>query len=182
MILRDVLKYAVLYLGYADTIDLDDRQTNEDNSKELKTLVRCANLVYHELLSDYLPIFKKEKICFDKGFFPYTNLEEQILNIYSLKAFGEEVVYKTDATGIYCDEKQAEITYGILRDNLKLDSYIDIDGRITPKIFSLGVASEFCLINNLYEENLTFEKKYKESLKELLRKKSEIRVKSRGWY
>lgn len=181
MILRDVLKYAILYLGYADTIDLDDRSVNENNNKDVKTLVRCANLTYNELISDYLPIYKTETIEFKGGFCPYTALSEAIIDVFSLKN-GENIPYKLDATGIYADTKKAEIVYSYSVDNLRLDSEIELGAKITAKAFSLGVCAEFCLINNLFEESIAFEKRYKANLKELLRKKSEMRVKSRRWY
>ncbi len=181
MILRDALKYAVFYLGYDDVIDLSNKQVTEKTSKELRTLVKSANLTYSELICEYLPIYKKEKIRFTEGFFPFSELEDTVSSVFSLKKQGENVKYSLDAMGIYANEKEADLVYGIMPSEVGLDGVLDIDGRISPKVFSLGVCAEFCMINNLFEESVAFEKRYKDSLSEVLRKKTEIRIKPRRW-
>ncbi len=181
MILRDALKYAVLYLGYDDVIDISNKDVTEKTNKDVRTLVRCANLTYTELICEYLPIYKKEKIRFTNGYFPFSELEDSIANIYSLKKGVENVKYSADATGIYSDDTEAELVYGVMPTQVGLDGVLDIDGRISPKVFSLGVCAEFCMINNLFEESVAFEKRYKDSLNEMLRKKTEIRIKPRRW-
>ena len=98
MILRDALKYAVLYLGYDDVIDISNKDVTEKTNKDVRTLVRCANLTYTELICEYLPIYKKEKIRFTNGYFPFSELEDSIANIYSLKKGVENVKYSADAT------------------------------------------------------------------------------------
>lgn len=181
MTTRNVLKYAILYLGYDDKIDLDDKSVNENTVPELKTLLRCANLTYQELFSDYFPAFKSEKIKFTNGFIPYSELQERIIDIYGLYNNGN-VKFVADALGIHADVDEAEITYSYALPELKLDSVIEIDGRLTGKIFALGICAEYCIINNLFDESINFDSRYKEGLKSLLRKKTDIMIKPRRWY
>lgn len=181
MTTRSVLKYAILYLGYDDKINLDDPNVTEETVPELKTLLRCANLTYQELFSDYFPAFKSEKITFTNGFIPYCELEERLIDIYGLYNNGN-VKYVADALGIHADVSDAEITYSYVLPELKLDSIVQIDGRLTGKLFALGICAEYCIINNLFDESINFERRYKEGLKSLLRKKTDIMVKPRRWF
>lgn len=180
MLLKNVLKYAILYLGYSDQIDLDNPSTTVDSVKELKMLVRCANLTYQELLTDFFPAYITERVKFTNGFLPYTDLSEEIIDIRGLNN-GGSIKYTADAMGIYADVDYADLTYSYMLPELTLDSYVGIDGRLTAKVFALGICAEYCLINNLFTESIAFDSRYREGLKNLLKKKTEIRLKERRW-
>lgn len=182
MKVNDVLKIVLLYLGYIDEYDLSREDTYNHPDKVLSSLIRCINLVNSELTSDYLPLVTLENVEEINNEILYENLNKPIINILSIKQNGVELMYKALPDRLLLDTSGiVEVVYSYLPEYVNYGDEIEYKSRITARTFALGVCAEYALINNLFEESIAFERRYKDALKIAVRKKSEIRVKARRW-
>ncbi|MBP5242834.1 MAG: hypothetical protein J6Z36_03995, partial [Clostridia bacterium] len=56
------------------------------------------------------------------------------------------------------------ITYTYAPENKAISGNSDYGGRVSARLLAYGVASEYCLIAGLYDEALSWDKKYKDAL------------------
>ena len=178
MKLKEVIEICLTYLGDEDpTISSSTKTT-----AKIKLLVRCANIVLKEIASDYLPL-TESKVCLVRdGEVEYTALDHRVREILGVKSKGNEVEWealpsklKTDADG------EIEIKYSYLPLDIDLDDDCDVNVRVSPVCLALGTCAEYCLIDGAYEQAVTFNDKFMDSLAIACRNNREKKVKGRVW-
>lgn len=182
MNVREILDTAVGYLGLENlTFSLDCPVVLSD-SRAIK-LMRAANLVVSEIASEYFPLLKEENIETENGIIEYTTLSERLLDVISLKnSSGENVRFKLFPTYLKTREGgEFTLTYQYMPPTLDVTSALPYDIKISPRLFALGICSEYCLLSGMYEEGVMFDKKYREAIRAALSFKGEHKVASRRW-
>lgn len=183
MLLKEVITTALTYLG-DEEIALDGSIVNHP---KLNTILRCANIVVKEIASDYLPLTAEEQVEVKDGKISYDLLSRRALEVLSVKDV------KTDVKSLFrhtpsClelvnkDVKKANVKYNYMPADAGVDDECPISPLVSAKTVAMGVCSEFCLIEGMYEQSVMFSDRYKEDLRSAVRKKGEIRIKPRRWY
>ena len=188
MTIKSILKIAGLFLNKNDMISALDLENISSASQsvqdEINFLVKCLNLAYQEVASDYIPLLYKEKVTLTDGKLNFSGLTKTIVDVVSLKdKNGFRVKYQSFPSYLQTNENEVEITYKYQPEDLtSLSSTIEsFAGRVSEKLLAFGTLMEYCFILGLYEDAEIWEKRFKDSLKLRARKKSGLKLPSRRW-
>lgn len=183
MLLKEIIMTALTYLG-DEEIAIDN---NIVKHPKLNTLVRCANIVIKEIATDYLPLAMIEQVEVKDGRISYDALSRRVLEVLSVKDMNTDIktVFRHTPCNIELvnkNIKRAEVKYNYMPTDVELDEECPLSPLISAKTAAMGVCSEFCLIEGMYEQSIVFSDRYKEDLRCAVRKKGEIKIKPRRWY
>ena len=188
MTIKSILKIAGLFLNKNDMISALDLENISSASQsvqdEINFLVKCLNLAYQEVASDYIPLLYKEKVTLTDGKLNFSGLTKTIVDVVSLKdKNGFRVKYQSFPSYLQTNENEVEITYKYQPEDLtSLSSTIEsFAGRVSEKLLAFGTLMEYCFILGLYEDAEIWEKRFKDALLVRSRKKSGMKLPSRRW-
>lgn len=182
MLVKDIIVLACDFteneeLGKA--IKNSDSLTDEQNSI-CDSLVKCFNLIYNEIASEYLPIIKVEKVKPVGSRVEYSTLSGDVCQILSISdCSGERLKFKAFQDYVMVDANEIEIIYQVYPSELTLSS--EFDTTLTERIFAYGIAREYYFMQTLFDEADIWEERFKNSLQVLSRKKSEVKMPRRRW-
>ncbi len=188
MQVKEILELACVFLGMDEVLE-DEYFTgnpeggDDSTEKEISKLLKCLNLIVNEISSDYLPLLTEEDVVFNDEKLYYTELDKTILEVFSLKDFnGRAISFKTFPEYISANVQNALLTYSFQPQELEQDDVIIYyGGKIPPRVYAYGVAMEYLFISSQSDEAHIWEKRYKDCLCEIVRKKSETKLPSRRW-
>lgn len=183
--IEDVLNSTKLYDESFDVLDEDTTLTSETNiDKTFNLLIRCFNLVYSEIATDYLPLINKQEIEVKNGQFELKNLNKNFYKLVKL----EDKNFNSVNCEIYNDilyslDGEYSLVYCYKPSFVTLNSEIDdFNGKITDRVLAYGLNKEYCYILGLYEDAESYKTKFEESLKSLnVIKKNIVLKNKRRW-
>lgn len=188
MIVKDIIKIACLFLGkenFENLTELGGNETSTDSQKkELALLLKCLNLTYSEIASDYVPLLCCENIQTENGKIMFCDLTKNFCELKSLKdENGYRLKYKLFPDYILTDASKVEITYSYLPTALtSYESLVEnFSKKVSEKILAFGLAMEYCFISGLYDDAEMWEKRFKDALFIKNNKKTEIKLPRRRW-
>jgi hypothetical protein len=180
MLLKNVLKKAAVMVGL--DIDFDDENAAQDRDVDL--LVKCAAVVFGEIAAEYLPFICEEDIPFaagDGAF--YANFSHPPVNIVSVKSAGVNVGYAVFPDRVVVKGAAGNsLTFRYVYsppEVFEIDSDLTVNPALTERTAALGIAAEYALVNGMFNESILYDRRYKDSLRNAVRKRGEIRVKAR---
>jgi hypothetical protein len=184
----NIIKNACVFLQKDELIDTTelggDSTSTEAQKKELNMLLRCLNLVYNQIATDYIPLIKTEKITPINGEILFSDLDKKILDIKRIQdKFGIRVNYKLYPDKILTINGEVEITYSyepeeITSLEMDMESFSE---KLTERVMAYGVAMEYSFISGLHDDASIWETRFKDGLLIAARKKSESRLPNRRW-
>ncbi len=183
MLLKEVIMTALTYLG-DEEVALDGELVRHP---KLNLLTRCANIVLKEIATDYLPITIEEEAVVKEGRISYDAFSRRVLEVLTVKDAKTEIksVFRHTPSALEIankDMKRAKVKYNYTPADIDLGEQCPVSPLVGVKTVAMGVCSEFCLIEGMYEQSVMFSERYKEDLRGAVRKKGEIRIKPRRWY
>lgn len=185
MKVKDILKNACLFIGEKElalALEAETPSLEGKDEEKVDVLLRCFNLVNQEIASDYLPFLYTEKIDVNNSILSFEDLSKTLINVYELKGnFGKSVRYKLYPNYLEVFGRAKSITYSFLPSDFTLTDEFEFYNGLSARIYAYGVASEYLLCDGLSEDAEIWEKRFKESLFVLSRKKSETRLPKRRW-
>ena len=185
MTIKEILISTAAFLGRSDIIDYLDKGVtvnNEQCEKEVKMMVRCANLVINELALEYLPLKFIETAESNGGIIYFGSLSKNILQVLNIfDEYDNKISYKLHADYVKTKPERVKIEYTYIPDTYAIDDVIGYAEKDLPlRAIGYGVASEFSIISGLYDEGVMWDKRYKDSLSNLVFPKS-VTAKKRNW-
>ncbi|MBE5745764.1 MAG: hypothetical protein E7359_00540 [Clostridiales bacterium] len=197
MKLREVIKLSSIMLNidevlngdkiYDESYDLiDEKSINTSNSVEernLNLLVKCFNLVYTELATDYFPLITMETIKIENGSFNLNNLSNIFYKIVKIEC-NDNLVDKFDIYDniLYLKNGEYKIVYAYTPVKVSLNSELNtFNGKISDRVFAYGLNKEYCFISGLYSEAESYRTKFEECLKSASVLKHSIKLPKRRW-
>jgi len=184
----EIIKLTATYLQLEDVLELSEfggqvQTPSEQTNKNLNLLLRCLNLVYNEIATEYIPLKHSEYITVTNEKFDYINLNKNIVDVLSLVTTDNKTAkYKTYPTHLKLRNGDYNIEYSYLPVKVTLEeSTENFANKITERIFAYGVASEYCVISGLYDEASLWQKRFKDSVLISSRKKTELVMPARRW-
>lgn len=182
MKLNEVLDIAIMYLNLSDELNVTGAVRTPVNNKKLKSLLRCANVVYSEIASDYMPLKDSITLNVSENKVSYQSFPRRVIDVVKVIIDGVNVKYimypnylRVEAQG------NVEIDYHYLPEDIALDDELDYSVKLAPTTFAAGIAAEYALINNMYEEAVAFERKFREGLRSNSTVKKSQHIKGRRW-
>lgn len=187
MLLKDIIKEAATLLKLDAVLSLPEmggNQTDAQAEKELELLKDCVNLVLNEIASDYVPLEFIEEVLVSDRKIPYTALSKTALRVKSVKnGKGRDCYFKVYPSYIYTDcDGVCRIEYCYIPVSAQnLDDTLEYNQRVTSRLIAYGTAREYCLIMSMYEEALSFDGRFKDSLQNAVRQNTVLKIPKRLW-
>lgn len=201
MKLREIIKLSSIMLGLDDILTMeelynasfditdedsylqDKEETNAVNVRNLILLVRCFNLAYSEIATDYVPLKFKETIEVTSGYINLDDLKKKfykLINIENIK--NKKTEYEMYSNKIYLENGTYVVTYNYIPEFATLNTELEtFDGKILDRVFAYGLNKEYCYISGLYSEAESWKNKFEDSLKLVLLKQN-FTLKKRRWF
>jgi hypothetical protein len=182
MTVKEVVKLA------AEALDREDLSAEADAagdlSGELKSLVRCYNLVENEIALDHLPLRSEEILYARADEIPYTDFSRAPVRVLRVRdGAGRDLSFQTfpDRLKLRDPCAQAAVTYSYAPPQKGLGDRSEFSGRVSARMMSLGVACEFCLTNGRYQEAALWEKRFHDALRAASVLRRKLCIRSRRW-
>lgn len=182
MKIKDVLALAAADLGREDLVALVNDCAGSP-SGELSSLLRCYHLVENEIALDYFPLYKEESLPVTDGAIPYRDFAFAPVEVERVTAEGRELCFEplSDRLRVEGTALRARVRYRYSPAEKAWTDDSEFSGKISARLLSFGVASEFCLSAGQFGEAATWEKKYREALKAAHIVRKRLVVRSRRW-
>lgn len=201
MKLREIIKLSSIMLGLEDVLTMEelynesfditdensylqnDEETNAINVRNLNLLVRCFNLAYSEIATDYVPLKFKETIHVALGYFDLDNLTKKFYKLIKIEnSKGRNAEYEIYSNKIYLENGTYTIIYNYIPNFATLNTELEtFDGKILDRVFAYGLNKEYCYISGLYSEAESWKNKFEDSLKLVLLKQN-FDLPKRRWF
>lgn len=180
MKIKDVVGECLIKMGQTD---FSNEQTLDAQQTELKNkLLAAINIVYREIVSEYLPLYKTETVDFSSGKIASSSLSEKILYPVKVIKNKEKQSFFTGADGVYCDiDGEAEITYAYMPSSPLAFSDEINDMRLTIGALSDGALGEYYFQNKMFDLAKSFDSDFRAQIGVLRYKGKNIRVKAGRW-
>lgn len=189
MTVKEIIKNVCIYLGKEELLnssffETDGKELSKEQTKDINKMVECINYIMEELATEYLPLVKTKQIKMTSGAIDLKDIDENLMEIISVKSLsGRTLRYTITDNKMICLATKVEINYKVYPEKLDINSTIEnFGGRVSARIISYGVASEYCFLEMLYDDATLWESRYKNALLIASRKKGEIKLKKRGWF
>lgn len=153
-------------------------------SEEAEKLLNCYNLVVSELCEEYLPLIHTETLTSTSGRFYFTEFSKTPLEIKQVfNAVGEEITFKKTPLYIETECNTVTVSYVFYPEEATINDESVYSGtKISQRILALGVAREYLLVSGFFEEAVSFDKRFTESLAQVLLKNSGVVIRARSWF
>ena len=160
MTLREILKNTCILLEIEDTV------VDEDTHTDTRLLVHSANLVLSQIAEQFIPYVAESEMAV---------VDDKIyINKLPRKCYAIKCVYTTQGTPVeyrvihdYIKVKglsRAVVSYKYLPEPYQLDDEVSLPTKLTERVLNYGIASEFAMIRQRYEECLKFDKKFTDGI------------------
>ncbi len=189
MKIKEVLTLAAFYLQLEDVLalpHLKESYLGDDigaggAEKTLSQLIRCAFLAAGQIAAEYYPLIAVETVTTDNGAIKPESLKNRLIEVRRITQNKQPVKFKEYPSAIRTVGGKVEIEYSYLPGEMTLNGETGFGDKIGARIIAYGTAAEYCLVTGLFEEASIWEKRFKDSLQSVQRKKSEVLIKPRIW-
>lgn len=180
MLVKDIISNCILKLGYSDRIDIEKEELSQEEQKIINTLLKCADIIYAEISTAYLPNLTKENVTLRNNKLCHSTLNNKLIYCVSLKQNGIARYIKQYPSYIESNfSGDAILEYVCLPEKLTLAS--DIPNTIPFWLISNGIIAEYAYANNLIDIAVQHERKYREGLSLMKSRGASKYIKARGW-
>lgn len=182
MTVKDIVMLAATQLGIAqDVQDVIDEKSGAD-TKVVSLLVECFNIVENELALDYLPLYAEDEVTSDTGKIEFSTLSQAAVRILRVEdKWGNSLPFKLFPAYLVTQPETVKITYTYTPKKKTIAGDSDYTLFASERLFSYGIAAEYCMAMGLYEESAVWDKKYKEGIEAARNGGKNARIASRRW-
>lgn len=182
MTVSDVMIMAAVQLGIGDKVKAYVNGTSSLYKAQGDLLLQCFNLVENELALDYIPLMKQEILAVSDGKISYDAFTSDVVRIVKVvDEHGESVPFKLFAAYMEVDAERVSVTYAYTPKPKTVTEESDFQAFVSERLFSYGMAAEYCMATGLYEEAVVWDKKYKEGIEAARRLARGGKIASRRW-
>lgn len=170
MILNDVLYLVGKYLGDTNLLKEIDGITTSSEGRELITsYTKLLNIVQKRIATEWIVLKTKEDVEIKSQQFKFGDLNKKYYKLIKIVKDGKNVRFNMLDDSIELENGLCEIWYQYVpSEALTSDGKVfDFNGKISERLFALGVASEYCMLNGMYDTANYFEEKFINSLNSL---------------
>lgn len=160
MKIKDVVGECLVKMGQTD---FSNEQTLDEQQTELKNkLLASINIIYREIVSEYLPLYHTETVNFSGGKVNSSALTKKILYPVKVVKNNRKQSFFSGADGVYCDiEGEAQLTYAYMPSApLAYTDEIN-DMRLTVGALSDGALGEYYFQNKTFDLAKSFDSDFR---------------------
>ena len=171
------LKNVIKYLN-GENVD------SEEVRDEINSLLLCINIVNNNIASSYIDLIGETKLMVSRDFVKYTDISSKsIIEIKNvLNSQNNKLKFKVLPEGLMLDYSgMVDVEFSYFPDRVNIDDEINYYLKLNEMIFSLGVVSEYLYLKGAVDDAYIWDKKFKNSMFNLLRPKKNIVMPSRRW-
>jgi len=171
------LKNVVKYLN-------GDIEESEELLEESNNLLLAVNMVNNSIASSYIELLASKKIMVNTDIVSYSDISEKsIIEIKNvLNGFSQKVGYKILPEGLSLSSKgEMCIEYSYFPDKVSIESDINYYLKLNEMTFAIGVVAEYLYIKGAIDDAYLWDKRFKNSMFNLLRPKRNIVLPARRW-
>lgn len=188
MNVKEIIKLACTYLQLNDLLETNVlggvKIATDYQNQQIDLLLQCVNLTSSVIASDYIRLYKTKAFTTQDGILQYSQIGPETINqIHSVKnKKGDVLVFKTFSDYLKTAKGDIFVNYSYLPEPVLLnDSITDFNIKISTRVFSYGVASEYSFIKSVYDDANIWENRFKTALMMAGSKKSGIKIAPRRW-
>lgn len=167
----------------AKFLNIEKYVSGEDKDQKILSLLMTAlNNVISEIAEEYVPFKKRERIEVQDGQVKYSDLSETVKEILNVKSGKEKLNFRLFEKGIevdFCGE--VEITYAYIPKAVEYGDEIELPVGITERTVACGVAGEYALMSERYEECVNYDNRFLSGIKAVKRNKKERKLPYWRW-
>lgn len=155
----------------------------EEAMRELDLLMRCCNLVLHELAEGDFPLRAQSTLTAKNGKIAYAQLPHKAVDICTVKKDGKNVPFREFYDGITVPFSGAcEVTYTFAPPVLTLaDSSPYVGSKPSARLVAYGIAREYCLISGMTDDASMWDSRFVACGETQAHTRKERRVRARVW-
>lgn len=157
---------------------------SEEIRDEINILLLCVNIVNNNIASSYIDLVGEKELLITKESVKYSDISSKsIIEIRNvLDSQNNKLKFKVLPEGLKVDYSgNVVIEFSYFPDKVNIDDDIDYYLKMNEMIFSLGVVSEYLYLKGAVDDACMWDKKFKNSMFNLLRPKKNIVLPSRRW-
>jgi hypothetical protein len=182
MTVESIVKKTAALLGFADEVAAYFDDGDEKGAKKAELLLTCFQLVENELALDYLPLYCEDDLTPKMGrvyFFTFSSPVVRIIKVTDLD--GNPVKYRLFPAYIETDAAKVRVLYTYTPAEKYFDEEVEHSLCVSERLYSYGMAAEYCIAVGLLEEAAIWDKKYKETIESVRSVSSCGQMRSRRW-
>lgn len=175
MILRDILQKTIEILG--ENINI------EETSVKKTRLIACANMIYHELTTEYVHLKNKESLNFEDNRLYYSHFLYKVKDIVGVYVNGLSIPFRIYPMYIEADiDGMADVRYLYHCEELSIDEEVVLPPQYTAFVLASGVAAEYFYRSGLIDESIFYKTRYDTAILNLSRVRKGITLKRRRMF
>lgn len=165
MTLHDIIMCASVYLDIPEDNLFEEKKGVMVFTPLYEKLTKISNIVYREYATQIFPL---TKICMTKtmnGTIFFSDIDDAVVKIVSVKRGGNTVKVDTYHDRIDCGVGgDYQITYHYMPEEKNADELLELQNQAVERILALALSGEYCLIEGLYEKSAMFLDRVREAL------------------
>ena len=187
MVVKNILKKVSQLLNLNDVLDSlnsDNFESNTQILEEINLMMLSVNIVNNNIASNYIELFDKIKINCSDEIIPFDKISNySIIEIKKVLSGNTFIPFKVLPNGLKVSKNGVfEIIYTYFPATVEINDSINYYTRVNELIFSQGVVGEYLFLKGSIEDAYMWDKKFKQSLLNLLRPKRKCFMPARRWY
>lgn len=168
MQIKKILYIVAKYLGDKKLIDAINNNQFEGEAKDLvKNYIEVLNVVQKRLATECFSLrtFESVEIKSQQPLF-YRDLSRFFYKMIKVVSNDKLVKFDFVENGIMLPEGKCEIWYQYLPEDVNnIEEDVEsFNGKVTERMYALGVCSEYCLVSGMYDTANYFEEKFIEAI------------------
>lgn len=181
----DVIALAAQNIGREDLKQALDAETvSAETQQELDSLLRCYNFVENEIALEYFPLVAEETFVCNDGQLRYTLFTHAPVNVRkAADGAGRNLEFRIFPAYLSLPEGAGgvKITYEYAPEKKNFEDDGAFSGKVSERLMSYGVASEFLLTAARYSESDVWQQRYQDALRAAGILRRRLAVRSRRW-
>ena len=158
-----------------------DENFSAKEKETVKKYLDSLNFIQNEIATERQLLVTEETLSTDNFKISLDQFSKPICDVLSVKdLIGRNVKFKVYPSYVLAFANVVKVQYVYAPEKLELTCELEIT--LPEHILAAGVAREYCLRMGLYEDAEMFERRFKDGLKVMLRKKAEIKMPGRRWF
>lgn len=156
---------------------------DKENASELDILLRCCNLVLHELGETDFPLKTECTVRAQNGVIRYADFPQKATDIYAVRQNGKRVPFREfyDCITVPHDG-EFTVVYSFTPPDATLEGESAYAGnKPSARLVAYGIAREYCLISGMSEDAAVWDGRFIACAEEEATVHRERRVRARRW-
>ena len=182
MLVQEVIALAAETLGRTDLAEALAALEGEPEG-DLKSLLRCYNLIENEVALDFFPLKATERFSPEEKKISYARFAFAPVHILKVTdASDMPMSFTVMPTHLVVPTAgEAEVTYAYAPPEKSLKDETAFSDKISARLLAFGVASEFCITNRQFSEGAMWGRRYRDALRAAGIYRRTLSVRSRRW-